>query len=373
MTQKLRVGVIGCGAIAQIMHIPYLVEYEQFEVVALSDAYKPVLDAVADRYKIADRYTDWREMLKRDDIEAVVIAHSGSHRDSVIAAMEAGKHIFVEKPLTWNLREAEEVAAKVAGYDRIMQVGYHKRYDPGFRYVKEQLQNMHDIGLVRVTVLHPPNEMGLSPFRLRRGNGIFEDGHSEVASWDEQVKGQLQAFAGGNLAPIVDEVLGQGRKNDNRLRLGYGILIVSMIHQIYTMHGFLGEPTRVIHTEIWREGMSIHSMVEYPNDVRCTFDWHFLSQVKDYREEYAFYGNYERVIWQLPSPYLKNAPSPVIVQGGEGELAWEKRVVVSYDEAFRNELVAFYENVQHNRQPETTVEEAVVHIRTIQQIIDAAR
>src|SRR5438477_5123795 len=73
----LRVGVIGCGAIAQIMHIPHLVEYEQFQLVALADSARPVLDAVADRYHVANRYTDWREMLVRPDIDAVVIAHSG--------------------------------------------------------------------------------------------------------------------------------------------------------------------------------------------------------------------------------------------------------------------------------------------------------
>jgi predicted dehydrogenase len=372
MNSPLRVGVIGCGAIAQIMHIPYLVDYEHFELVALSDAYQPILDAVGDRYHVAARYTDWRELIARDDVEAVVICHSGSHRESVIAALDAGKHVFVEKPLVWNLREAEEVAAVAKNSDRILQVGYHKRYDAGYRYAREQVQNMQDIGIVRVSVFHPPNEMGLSPHRLRRGNGVFEDGHVDVASWEEQVRGQVAGLAGGVMAPLVDEVLGAGRKDDDRLRLGYGILIVSLIHQIYMIHGFLGEPERVIRTEIWREGLSIHTMLQFPKDIRCTIEWHFLSHVKDYREEYAFYGNHERVILQFPSPYLKNFPSPVILQGGDGELAWEKKVIVSYDEAFRDELLAFYENVRHNKRPETDIDEALVHLRMIQQIIDAA-
>lgn len=373
MATPLRVGLIGCGAIAQVMHIPYLIDDdEKFQLVALSDAYAPVLEAVGNRYHITARYTDWREMLAKEDIEAVIICHSGSHRDTIFAALDAGKHIFVEKPLTWNLREAREAATRVAQSDRIVQIAYHKRYDPGYHYAREQVQQMRDIGLARVTVLHPPNEMGLSPFRIRRGNGLVDDGHQEVMGFDEQAAAQLNWFAGGNLAPLVDEALGP-RKDDLALRLGYGIIVVSMIHQVYTLTGFLGQPSRVISTDIWRKGLSIHSVVEYPNDVRCTFDWHFLGYIKDYREEYAFYGNHDRVIFQLPSPYLKNAPSPVIVQGGDGELAWEKRVVVAYDEAFRNELLAFYENVRHNRLPATTVPEAVQHMEFIQQLIDAAR
>ncbi|MBI5928750.1 MAG: Gfo/Idh/MocA family oxidoreductase [Chloroflexi bacterium] len=373
MISPLRVGLIGCGAIAQIMHIPYLVDYdEKFELVALSDAYVPILEAVADHYHIAKRYTDWREMLEKEDIEAVVICHSGSHRDSVLASLAAGKHVFVEKPIAWNLREAKEVAVQAAQSHCVVQVAYHKRYDPAFQYAREQIQKMRDIGLVRVTVLHPPNEMGLSPHRIRRGNRLIDDGHQSVISLEEQINVQLGAFAGGSLGRLVDEALGS-RKDNPALRLGYGIIASSMIHQIYTMHGFLGAPLRVLSTDIWRKGLSIHSVVEYPNDVRCTFDWHFLAHIKDYREEYAFYGNHDRVLLQMPSPYLKNAPSPVIVQGGDEELAWEKRVVVSYDEAFRNELLAFYENVRHNRQPATAVPEALQHMELIQQLIDAAR
>ncbi len=371
MAGKLRVGLIGCGAIAQIMHLPYLADYdEKFELVAISDIQQATLDAVGDHYHVTNRYTDWRDLVARNDLDSVVISHNGSHRDSVIASLEAGKHIFVEKPLAWTVREVEEVAAKAAQSDRIMQIGYHKLYDPGFRYAKEQVDKMRDLGFVRITVLHPANELGLSPYRIRRGNGVISEGHVDVGTWDGQVKGQLQGFSGGELEPLVDEVLGT-RKGNNALRLGYGIMTVSLIHQVYTLHGFLGTPTRVLTSNVWRDGLSIHAMIEYPNDVRCTLDWHFLSHLKDYREEYAFYGNHDRVIMQLPSPYFKNFPSPVIVQGYEGELAWEKRVIVNYEEAFRNELLAFYDNVQVNRKPVYgSIEDAVQHARFIQQLID---
>lgn len=372
MSAPLRVGLIGCGAIAQIMHIPYLVEYEQFELLALCDAYQPVLDAVADRYGIAQRYTDWRELLAQPDIEAVVICHAGSHRDTVLAAAAAGKHIFVEKPLTWNLRETEEVVAGLAGSDRIVQLGYHKLYDPAFAYAKQQVEQMRDLAHVRITVLHPANELGFSPHRIRRGNGILEEGHLDPGSWEGQISGQLRAFAAGDLAPLVDEALGERRDNPH-LRLAYGIMTVSLIHQIYMMHGFLGAPLRVLNAQAWREGTSIHATVEYANDLRCTLDWHFLPHLKDYSEEYAFYGNYDRVILQFPGPYFRNFPSPVIVQGGEGELAWKKEVIVSLDEAFARELLAFHDNVRAGRQPRTTVHDALQHARFVQQLIDAVQ
>lgn len=372
MNIPLRVGLVGCGNVAQMMHIPYLTEYEQFELIALADVYEPILEAVGNRYGIQRRYGDWQTMFTQEDIEAVILTHAGSHRDAVIDALDAGKHVFVEKPLAWNLREVQEIALHVEKSDRIVQVGYHKRYDPGYRYARQQVQQMDDIGFARITVLHPPDEMGHSIHRIRRGDGLIKDGHTDVPLWEQQVTGMLEGLAGGDLAPLVDEALGN-RKENTTLRLAYGILTISIIHQIYTLFGFLGKPERVLSTDIWREGLSIHSILAYSDNLRVSIDWHFLSHLKDYREQYAFYGNRKRVHFHLPSPYFRNFPSPVIIQGGEGELSWEKKVIVSYDEAFRNELLAFYANVQQGKEPETNVREAVQHAEIIQKMIDVAR
>lgn len=372
MVEQLRVGVIGCGAIAQIMHIPYLVEHEKFELVSVCDTYQPVLDAVGDRYHVDKRYIDWNELLENDNLDAVIICHAGSHRDSIIAALDADKHILVEKPPSWNLREVREIVARAEKSDRILQMAYHKLYDPAFSYAKQQIEKMQDIGLIRISVLHPANELGFSPYRLRRGNGIIEEGHADIGTWKSQREGQLKAFAGGALSSLVDEALGEHKDNDD-LRLAYGIITVSLIHQIYTMFGLFGKPERVISTDIWREGFSIHSVIEFPNDIRCTLDWHFLLNLKDYREEYAVFGNHERVMFQLPAPYFKNFPSPVIIQGGDSELSWEKRVTVSHSEAFENELLAFYDNIIHNKKPLASIDDALEHSRFAKQMIDAIR
>ena len=370
MDRSLRVGVLGCGAIAQIMHIPYLVEHECFELVSLCDAHAPVLEAVGDRWNVRQRYSEMSEFLVSDELDAVVICHSGTHKESVLAAISAGLHIFVEKPLVYNYREAEEVAAAAKGTNRIIQLGYHKLYDPAFEYARDRIREMQDLGFVRVTVLHPLNELGWSPHRLRRGDGAIIEGHVEPEDWQTLYEMQLRYSAGGELAALVDEALGQNAGNDH-LRLAYAQLCTSLIHQVYTMDALLGEPTRVCSVDIWRQGLSQHIVLEYPGDVRASWDWHFLSHLKDYREEYAFFGNHDRVFWQFPSPYFRNFPSPVVVQGGSGELSWEKRVTVSLDEAFESELLAFYENVTTGNTPRSSLADAVRHMRLIQQITDA--
>lgn len=371
---SLRMGIIGAGAIAQAMHLPHMFDYpEQFDVVAIADVSEPTVRAVAERYGIANSTTDWHEIMQRDDIDAVGLFHGGSHYPTIVAALEAGKHVFVEKPMTWSLTEAADVADRARRSDRIVQVGYHKLYDPAFGYAKEHLQKMRDVGFGRITVLHPENQLGLSSHRIRRGNGAIDEGHIEPPPADAVLAGALQGSYAEAIRADVDAALGE-RKDNAALRVAHGFLTVSLIHQIYMLHGFLGQPQRVISTDIWRGGLSIHSVIDYGDDLRVTLDWHYLSHVKDYREEYAFFGHHDRVMMQLPSPYFRNFPSPVILQGGEGELAWEKRVTVSYEEAFRLELSAFYDNVQSGRQPQWgSVADAVEHMRFIQQMTDAAR
>lgn len=363
------IGVVGCGAIAQLSHIPNLLsDDDRFRLMALSDMNRELLEEVADHFNIIDRYIDFRELLDREDIEAVLICHSGSHRDTVLAALNRNKDVFVEKPLAWNLREAQEVAGAAQRSDRIVQVGYHKLYDPAFPVAKQYVDQIEDLGFVRITVLHPTNELGLSPHRIRRGRGEVLEGHIDPGSWAYQLQMQREGLTGGNLSPLVDEALGV-RKDDLHLRQCYGNIVISLIHNVYMMYGFLGPPKRLRSAEYWREGMSIHLLVEYSDDLCCSLDWHYLSHLKDYREEYSFYGNRQRVSLQFPSPYFLHFPSPVILQGGEGELAWEKRIVVSYDEAFHCELRAFHENIIKRQSPRTGVVDALQHMRFLQEII----
>ncbi|MBW4435671.1 MAG: Gfo/Idh/MocA family oxidoreductase [Pleurocapsa minor GSE-CHR-MK-17-07R] len=371
--RRLRIGVIGCGAVAQMMHLPHLTEYDEyFEVAGLADPHAPTLNAVGDRYGISRRTADYHDLLNDPSIDAVGIFHGGSHFQTVIDALEAGKHVFCEKPLAWNVREVETILHKASSSPAILQMGYHKRYDPAFSLFREHLLKMNEPGYGRITVLHPDDTLGWAAHRIRRGNGVVVEGHRDAPAFGDVVEGSRHALAEGELAGLVDEALGE-RRADPRLRLAYGMMTVSLIHQTYMLFGLLGEPTRVLHTDIWRGGLSINSLIEYPNDLRITLDWHYLGYLKDYKEEYAFFSNDERLYLTFPSPYFKNMPTPIIVQGHEGELAWEKRIIVNYEEAFKNELLAFHANVVNGTQPVTDVREAAQHARFIQAMIDAAR
>jgi len=99
------VGVIGCGEIAQLMHLPYLMELPAFRIAALCDISPGTVDAVAEQYGVAARYTDHRALLDDPNVDAVVIC-TYDHGEMVADAIRAGKHLIVEKPLAFTPQEA---------------------------------------------------------------------------------------------------------------------------------------------------------------------------------------------------------------------------------------------------------------------------
>jgi predicted dehydrogenase len=372
MSHKIRAGVIGCGGIAQMMHIPYLLETDTIELVALADKNEAVLNAVAERHNIKKVYSSWEDMLKQDNLDAVLICHGGSHRDSVIGALEAGKHILVEKPLAWNHRECQEIAEAAARTDCVLQVGYHKLYDPAFHYAKEALSEFEDLAFAECTVLHAADEYNRAPYQVLQGDGKFSQFNYELGSWEEMQQSSLQGLTSGEIGQLANEALGELKSNDT-LQVAYGLMTISVIHQIYTLFGFLGEPLRVLQANFWRGGHSMQILMEYPNELRCTLNWHNLPYLNNYHETYAFYGNRRRLRLEFPSPYYRNFPSPVTIEGGEEELSWQKRVIVSYREAFHNELLAFSESIQTGKKPISGVDDALKHAQFIEKIMKAAR
>src|SRR5579871_980025 len=105
---RLKIGIIGCGAIAQIQHLPNLVRRDDiFEVRALCDLSARLLDALGEAHGVPPerRFLDYHRMVE-SDVDAVIVCPAGSHAPPTIAAARAGKHVFVEKPMCYTEDEA---------------------------------------------------------------------------------------------------------------------------------------------------------------------------------------------------------------------------------------------------------------------------
>jgi predicted dehydrogenase len=136
----VRIGLIGAGRIAQTAHLPALARADGVRLVALCDR-SPVLSVgVARRYDVPG-YTTVEELLSRADIDAVIIAVPDRlHLPLASQALQAGKHVLVEKPLAGTVADAVQLAALAASSRLQLQVGAMKRYDPGVQYAAEAVR-----------------------------------------------------------------------------------------------------------------------------------------------------------------------------------------------------------------------------------------
>lgn len=165
----LNVGLVGAGRIAQAAHLPALARATGAHLVALCDP-SPVLAAqVARRYGVVG-YTELDQLLAHPGLEAVIVAVPDRlHLPLAAAALDAGMHVLVEKPLAATLADAETLAARAKTSGVKLQVGAMKRYDPGVQHAADAVASR--IGRVlsasvwyRVMAnLRPPTEATLFP------------------------------------------------------------------------------------------------------------------------------------------------------------------------------------------------------------------
>jgi len=122
--RPIRVGIIGTGQIGK----SHLTQYQKVpgaEVVAVADINETEAQRVAAQFQVPDVYTDFREMIRRDDIDAVdVCLHNNLHRPMTVAALEAGKHVYCEKPMAGAYRDAHAMfdAAQATGRKLSIQI-----------------------------------------------------------------------------------------------------------------------------------------------------------------------------------------------------------------------------------------------------------
>ena len=351
---RITIGVVGCGLIAQMMHLPHLSELaDVYEVVSLCDVSPQTLKYVTGRYGVSRCHTDYRDLLK-DDVDAVAVLSADSHGQVVIDALRAGKHVLTEKPLCYTLREADEVLAAHEQAGTTCMVAYMKRYDPAFRYAAPLMRDLPRLQAVQITVLHPSEANQAGHHDLRR----FADVPAETGT-------RLRA----DQDRLIQEVIGPFTPLERRVFAGN--LLSTLVHDINLLRSLSGDPEEVLFTDVWAGGDSLTTCLRYASGLRVTIGLHYLWDLAHYEETVMYLGRSDRVRLVFPSPFFRNMPTEVVVEGMEDGRPFEKRVTASMKEAFKEELIHFADCVTTGRPPETTPAEARGDVALLHRIFGA--
>lgn len=138
---RVNVGYVGCGFMAQKVHIPNLQAIPDCQVVAIAEVRQELGKQVQSRLGIPKLYADHQAMLQDPDIDAIAVSAAFSLQGEIARdALLAGKHVFMEKPMAVSLRQADAVLDAERQSGKHVMVGYMKRFDAGNELVKTKLE-----------------------------------------------------------------------------------------------------------------------------------------------------------------------------------------------------------------------------------------
>lgn len=170
--KKLKIGIIGCGGIANQKHLPALQKNSDLnEIVAFCDIVEERAVKAAKEYGISDAkvYTDYKELLKNEDVEVVHICTPNvSHSAIAIDAFAAQKHVYCEKPMSHSTEEAEKMVAAWKASGKKFTVGYQNRFRPEVMNLHEACQK-GELGEIYYGKAHAVRRRGVPTW------GVFPD------------------------------------------------------------------------------------------------------------------------------------------------------------------------------------------------------
>jgi predicted dehydrogenase len=153
---ELRVGVVGAGGIARARQIPLFQKHPKTQVLAVADISQEAVDRARTELDVPMGYTDYREMLEREKLDAVVVCTpNSSHAPVSIAAMRAGAHVLCEKPMAMNAAECRDMVNVSKETGKILQIAYRYRFQAPSQAAKRVIDagELGEIYMIRVNGL----------------------------------------------------------------------------------------------------------------------------------------------------------------------------------------------------------------------------
>jgi predicted dehydrogenase len=350
---KLNVGIVGCGLVTQVLHLPSLYQLpESYQVRALCDVSPTVLNEVAEQWNVTRRYSDYQELMAQDDIDVVLVANPDVfHTRVVLAAIHAGKHVLVEKPMCVTVREAEEIISAQRAANTVVQVAYMRRYAPAFERACVLARDMEDIQLARVHAV-----IG--------GNNLFLENTTRVIRGDDLPPSLLEE-AKALQGALYKEAIGNAPTS---LQRAYQLLLGLSSHDLSAMRELLGSPKGVIYAAQRSGGRYLSAAFDYGAYV-CQFETG-INAIPCFDSHLEVYSAKRIIKVQYNTPFVRNLPVELTLS----ELSPEGGVMKSvshpaWGDPFVAEWQAFYSNVMEGLTPKTDPADALQDLKLFQQMM----
>jgi predicted dehydrogenase len=338
--RTLRVGVLGCGPIAQAAHFESCTKARNADLYAICDVADDLRDRMAATHAPTVSYNDYDKMLADPQLEAVIIATSDAfHVSATLRALAAGKHVLCEKPLATSVEEAESVRAAVRASGCVLQVGHMKRYDAGLQAAK--------------TFIDGP--MG----QLVALKAWYCDNTHRYAMTDA-------------VQPLMVTSKNARKPSENpKADLDRYYMLAHGSHLVDTARYFAGELVAVDARLLNRAGMRCWFVdVEFANGVLGHLDLTVAVRM-DWHEGFQIYGEQGSILGKTYNPWYYKSSEVDIFHESDGST---HRVLGADGHFYRRQLEGFADTVL-NGTPQTgaDIEDGIASVRAMVAIAQSAR
>jgi len=303
----LRVGVLGCGPIAQAAHFESCTKAANADLYAICDVADDLRARMAATHAPEKSYADYDAMLADPDLEAVIVATSDAfHVPAAIRALEAGKHVLCEKPVATSVEAAEELKAAVTASGKVLQVGHMKRFDAGLQAARDFIDN----GMGEMTAL----------------KAWYCDSTHRYPMTDA-----VQPL-------MVTSANARKPKGDPKANLDRYYMLAHGSHLVDTARYFAGDIVAVDARQSQRGGMRCWFVdVEFANGVLGHLDLTVAVRM-DWHEGFQIYGQNGSVIGKTYNPWYYKTSEVDIFHEAEGG---SRRVLGADGHFYRRQLESF--------------------------------
>ena len=348
MTDRLKIGVIGGGLISQVEHIPNLLALRRrFDLRGISDPSAAVRQGLSERFGVPT-VAGAAELIGLG-LDAVLIAAPDPwHADLAILALEAGLHVFCEKPLCYGLADLDSLAAAQARSGAVLQVGYMKRFDPSYEAALDLVAGKAERLRYLSVEVHDPDAWP------------FVGHHPLVAGQD--VPPALIAETGERRRAQVAQALGF-TPSETLLRGFAGAYCSALVHDVNAVHGLLDAigiaPGPVKGAALFAGGSGGQAAIDLRDGQALWTMTHVeVPHVADYAERITLYFDDEIVELIFPAPYLNHHPTRLIRRRSTGGRLEATEIRPGFEEAFVRELDYFWSAVVEGRPARNTIADA---------------
>lgn len=349
MAHRIKVGLIGLGEVAQLMHLPLLADDQRFEIAAVTDVSPSLVAHVAERYGVKTRHATAEALIADPGLDAVfILTPDFLHALLLEQSIRAGKHVFIEKPAALTAAELRPLLELDKGNEKIVFVGYMRRFAPAFTALKERLPPREAIRHVRIRDL-----IRESQFFVDQSRNIFRP---------DDVPAEVIADGRAKTQALLTSVMGEAAPDQLR---AYQVLTGLSSHSFSAMRELFGAPRSVAAARQHR-GENVLVMFDYG-----TFTALYEAVIHDVARfdagiEVLTMNQHFKINYD--TPYVRNLPTRLEITTSDLHSTGTEIIGPFYEDAFRVELEAFHHSVTTGEKPKTLLTDSLADLELFAEV-----